>query len=177
MEQRVRGEEEREDEAVDGTPEVGGVADVVGAAAGHVPAVEQVERSEDVSRHGDGNQVDIDSHGRLEEDAGEEDGRHGAGCAHGVVAGVVAELDEVADARNGQRADIEDNIQDIPFRRAEDLPEIRFDHPAEEVQGEHVEEQVSPSGMDQAVRQHTVPLMAVPDGPGVELQRLKHPAV
>ena len=110
MEQRVRGQDEGEEEAVDGTPEVGGVSDVVGAAPGHVPAVEQVERREDVARYGDGNQVDINAHGGLEEDAGEEDGRHGAGRAHGVVAGVVAELHEVADARDGQRADIEDDI-------------------------------------------------------------------
>ena len=113
----------------------------------------------------------------VEEDAGEEDGRHGAGRAHGVVAGIVAELHEVADARDGQRADIEEHIEEGSLRGAEDIPEISFNHPAEEIQREHVEEQVPPAGVDQSVRQHTVPLTAVPDRPGVELQRLEHPAV
>jgi len=37
------------EEAIDGAPEMGSVADVVGIALGHIPAIEQVERREDVA--------------------------------------------------------------------------------------------------------------------------------
>ena len=53
---------EGEEEAVDGAPEVGGVADVVDVAFSHVPAVEQVQRRKDVARNGQWNHEDVDSH-------------------------------------------------------------------------------------------------------------------
>ena len=59
---------QRENEAIDRTPEVGGVADVVHIPLGHVPAIEQVQRSEDIARNRDGNHEDVDTHLRFEKD-------------------------------------------------------------------------------------------------------------
>ena len=50
--------------------------------------------------------------------------------------------------------------------------EIPLDHCPEEVQGEHIEKQVSPTAVDKTVAQHPVPLLPVPDIIGVELQRI-----
>ena len=66
--------DEGEGKAVEGAPEVSGVAYVVHIALGHIPAVKQVERGEDVAGDGDGNQVDVDAHLGLEQDGGEQDG-------------------------------------------------------------------------------------------------------
>ena len=65
--------EKREYQAVDCTPEMGGVADVVHVPPGHVPAVKQVQGSEDIPRDGDGYHEYVDSHLRLEEDGCEKD--------------------------------------------------------------------------------------------------------
>ncbi len=66
--------DEGEGQAVEGAPEVGGVAYVVHIALGHIPAVKQVERGEDVAGDGDGNQVDVDTHLWFEQYGGEQDG-------------------------------------------------------------------------------------------------------
>ena len=56
--------------------------------------------------------------------------------------------------------------------RPENRPEILLHNRPEEVQGEHVEQQVSPSAMDQPVGKHLVPLPAMPYLIGVEHQRI-----
>ena len=66
--------DEGEGKAVEGAPEVGGVAYVVHIALGHIPAVKQIERGEDVAGDGDGNQVNVYAHLGLEQDGGEQDG-------------------------------------------------------------------------------------------------------
>ena len=102
----IRAADQREEEAVDGSPEVGGVADVVHVAPGHVPAVQQIQRREDITRYRIGNQVDVDAHLGLKQDAGKEDGRYSAGGAHSVVVPVVPVLHEVPDAGDGDGTDI-----------------------------------------------------------------------
>ena len=67
-------EDEGEGQAVEGAPEVGGVAYVVHIALGHIPAIKKVERGEDIAGDRDGNQVDVDAHLGFEEDRGEQDG-------------------------------------------------------------------------------------------------------
>ena len=52
---------QRKEETINGAPEVGGVADIIGIALGHIPAVEQVKRCEDVTGNRDGNQVDVNT--------------------------------------------------------------------------------------------------------------------
>lgn len=51
-----------EDEAVDGTPEVGGVAYVISVSLGHPLAVNKVERCKDVARNWDGYEVDVNAY-------------------------------------------------------------------------------------------------------------------
>jgi len=85
------------EEAIDGAPEMGSVADVVGIALGHIPAIEQVERREDVAGHGDGNQVDVDAHLGLEKDAGKKDGRYGSRGTYGAVIPVITVLNQIPD--------------------------------------------------------------------------------
>mgnify|MGYP006873067899 CR=1 FL=1 len=88
---------QREHQSIDRAPEVGGMADVVHVALGRPPAIQQVQRCKDVSGYRDGYQVDVDSHLRLEQDAGKKNGRHSAGSSHCVVIPVVLELDKVPD--------------------------------------------------------------------------------
>ena len=71
--------EEREKEAVDSAPEVGGVANVVGAATGHVNAVEQVKRREDVTGDRNRDHEEVDAHLRREQNGRKKDGGDGAG--------------------------------------------------------------------------------------------------
>ena len=56
-----------EQEPVNGTPEMGRMADVVGVPPGHKPAVEKVQRREDEPGNRNGNQIDVNTHLRLEE--------------------------------------------------------------------------------------------------------------
>ena len=56
--------------------------------------------------------------------------------------------------------------------RPENRPEILLHDRPEEVQGEHVEQQVSPSAMDQAVGKQLVPFPAVPYFIRIEHQRI-----
>ena len=67
-----RFEEEREQQAVDSAPEMGGVADVIGVPFGHIPAVKEVQRCKDVAWNRNGNQVDVDAHFGLEKDTAPE---------------------------------------------------------------------------------------------------------
>ena len=60
------------------------------------------------------------------------------------------EVGGVADEYNAQRT-------------AESQLEVLFHYPAEEEQGEHVEEQVPPAAVDCTVGQHPVPFLPVPD--------------
>jgi len=88
---------EGKEEAVHGTPEVRRVADVVGIAPRHVPAIDQIQRRKDIGRYGNGNQVDVDSHLRIEQDGGEEDGGNCARCADSIVGDVILVLEQIAE--------------------------------------------------------------------------------
>ncbi len=50
--------------------------------------------------------------------------------------------------------------------------EVPLHNRPEEVQGEHVEEQVPPASMDETITEHPMPLFPVPDIVGVELERV-----
>ena len=148
------------------------MADVVHVPPGHIPAVQQVQRREDIAGNRDGNQVDVDAHLRLEEDRCEQDGRDGAGSADRIVARAVPVFYQVTDGRHRNGAHVKDDIQDYPQRVAEGQAEILLDHAPEEIQGEHVEEQMSPSAVNQAVGEHPVPLFPMPHLGCVEYQGL-----
>ena len=154
---------QRKEEAVDGAPEVGGVADVVHVALGHIPAVKEVKRCEDVARNRDGNEVDVDTHFRLKENRGEKDGRNGSGSAHSTVIPIVFILNQVPDGGHNDGRHLQDYIEYNAQRTAESQLEVLFHYPAEEEQGEHVEEQVPPAAVDCTVGQHPVPFLPVPD--------------
>ena len=57
--------EEGKDEAIDGSPEVSGVANVVRTALSHIPAVQKVQRGEDIPRNRNGNHENVYAHLRL----------------------------------------------------------------------------------------------------------------
>ena len=59
---------QREHQPIDGTPEVGGVADVVDVPPGHVPAVQEVQGSEDEPRYRYGDHKNVDAHLGVEKD-------------------------------------------------------------------------------------------------------------
>ena len=98
--------DQREEEAVDGAPEVGSVADVVHVAFGHVPAVQKVQRRKDVARNRDRDQVDVDAHLRLEENGRKQDGRNGSGGPYGIVVPIVLIFYKVPDGGNRDGADV-----------------------------------------------------------------------
>ena len=135
----ARAADQREEEAIDRAPEVGGMADVVHVALSHVPAVQKIQRCEDIPRDRNGNKVDIDAHLGLKEDGRKEDGRNRSGCTYSVVIPIVPVLHEVPDARYGDGADIQDDIQHDACRLAECQGEILLHDTPEEIEREHVE--------------------------------------
>ena len=173
MLQDVRAEKQREHKPVDCPPEVSRMADIVGVAPCHIPAVEKVQRREDEPRNRDGNKVDVDTHLRLEEDAGKEDGRYRSRRTHGAVTPVVPVLEEVPEGGHDDGRQIEDHIEDLPEGLTPDGHEVLLHYPAEEIQGEHIEEEVSPSAVDEPVGHKLPPLPAVPYIVGAELQLVK----
>lgn len=132
--------QEREEQSVYGAPEVGGMADVIHIAAGHVPAVQQVKRGENIAGNRNWNQEDVDAHLRLEENGREQDGRDGARCAHGIVPIVIPVFDQVARRGDCDRTDVQECIQDRSCRSTEGGGEILFYDRTEEIQCEHIEE-------------------------------------
>ena len=164
--------DDRKQEPVDGSPEMGGMADVVQVAPGHVPAVEQIERREDVAGDRNGNQVDVNAHLRLEEDRCEKDGRYGTGRSEGVVADVILVLDQVAHGGDGNRAHIQDGEQHTPESWTENGREILLDHRTEEVQREHIENEMPPAAVHKPIGQHPIPLFPMPNLIGIEQQRI-----
>jgi hypothetical protein len=55
---------------------------------------------------------------------------------------------------------------------AEGHLEVLLNHRPEEVQGEHVEEKMSPSSMYQTITEHPVPLLPMPHIVSVKLKRI-----
>ena len=173
MREDVGTADEGEDKAVDRAPEVGRMTDIVDVAPGHIPAVEQVERGEDVARDRYGDEKDVYAHPGFEEDRCEQDGRHRARSPYRIVIDIIPELEEVTGGGHDQRRDIENYVKDKAQRAAERHRKILLHHLPEEVQGEHIEKQMAPTPVYQAVSEHTVPLPAVPDIIGIELQRVE----
>ena len=170
MPEDFRTQDEREHQAIDGAPEVGGVADVIGVAPGHVPAVEQIQGCKNVSGHRDGDQVDVDTHPWLEKDAGEKDGRYGPGGTDGVVIPVIPVLDQISDSGHGEGRHIEDDVENPSCRLTPHGGKVLLHHPAKKEQREHVEKQMPPPRMDQTIREHLPPFLPVPDIERIELQ-------
>ena len=111
MPEYVRAEQQREYQAIDCSPEMGGMADVVHIPFRHVPTVQEVQRCEYVTGHGDRDQVDIYSHLRFEQDGGKEDGRDRTGSPNRIVAIIILVLDQVTYCGNCQCADIKGNVK------------------------------------------------------------------
>ena len=112
MVEDVRPADKREQEPIDGAPEVGRMSNVVHVPFRHVPAVQEVQRRKDIAGDRDGNQIDVNPHLRLEQDGSEQDGRNRSRGAHRTVSIVVPVFDEVADGRYGDGAHIKRHIQD-----------------------------------------------------------------
>ena len=146
-------EDGREDEAEDRAVEVGGVVDVVPAAACHVLAISQVEEPEDDAGDGDDGEEEYFVPG-VEEDGGEEDGGDGARRADGGVGGVVAVAHDVGDGGCRHAPEVEG--EECPAAKAE-VGEHLFDVFAEGPEGEHVHEEVYPVCVDEAVGDDAVP--------------------
>ena len=164
--------QQRKDQTVNRAPEVGSMADVVHVPPGHVPAVQQVQRSEDVPGYRNRDHEDVETHLRLEKDRGEKDGRNGAGGTDGIVAVVVPVLQQVTHRGDGDGADIQDGEEDGSRGCTERGGEVLLYHRSEEIQREHVEDQVSPSAVDKAIGKHPVPLFPVPYLVSIEYPRM-----
>ena len=112
----------------------------------------------------------VNTHLRLEEDTCEKDGRYGTRGTHCAVIPVVTVFDQIPDRRGDDGCKIQDHIENLPRRHAPDGSEIRFHYPAEEEQGEHIEEEMAPAAVNEAVREHLPPFSVVPHVVCAELQ-------
>lgn len=148
------------------------MADVVLVPPVHIPAIEKVKRGEDITRDGNRNEIDIDIdidfHLWLEQDRCEEDRRHGPGSTDCAIRRDVLKLQEVPNGGYDDGAEIQDDVKGDSRPGAECRREIVLHHAAEEVQGEHVEEQVPPAAVDESVGNHPIPFFAMPDTVGRE---------
>ena len=101
MPEDVGPKKKRKQQTIDSAPEMGGMADIIGISSCHIPAVQKIHRCENKTRDRNGNQVDVDTHPGLEEDAGKEDGRYGAGGTDSAVVPIVPVFEKVPERGHG----------------------------------------------------------------------------
>ena len=177
MVEDIRPADEWEQEPIDGAPKVGRMSDVVHVPFRHIPAVKEVKRRKDIAGERDGYQVDVDTHLRFKQDGREQDGRNRSGSPYRIISRGMLVFDKVSDGRDGDSADIENHVQDDTGCTPKGSLEILFHHRPKEIEGKHVEKQMPPSSMNQAVTEHPIPLFPVPNVIGIELQGIdiQHP--
>lgn len=95
-----------EDEAVNCSPEVGGVAYVVSVSSGHPLAVNEVERCKDVAGNRDGDEVDVNAYSWVKKHGGKEYRRYCTRCANRVVTLCVFIFYKVCQGADNYRGEI-----------------------------------------------------------------------
>ncbi|KAG1262178.1 hypothetical protein G6F65_014728 [Rhizopus arrhizus] len=151
---------QHEDHAKRRAGQVCAVVDAITTALVHPDAVADVERGIDDGRRRD--EEHQDDRPRLDQDEGEQHRRHRPGCTEAEVVRVLLVLQVAGQDRDQQRADIERRIGQVA---AGQLHHHALDESPEEEQGDHVEDQVRPVGVDEAIGHQPVVLaMAVHGG-------------
>ncbi len=163
MRAQCRLHNQRKEHPVGRTPQVGAVVDAAHAQVRAVKAVSHVQRREDNGRQG----KEKYKNGRPggQQDEGEDHRRHGARGPQAAIAGITHVLKIAGQYGDHDPEQIEQsktNKTDISFEK-------RLDRPAEEKQGNHVEQQVHAVGVHKAVGNETVELSA-PDAGRPEQQ-------
>jgi len=156
MLQHARLQQHREQHPVAGAPQVRAVIDVVAPAPLHPDAVAHVHHRVHDRRHRQ--EEHEDQRPRLDQDVSEQHRRHRAGCAKAAVARIIAVAQIAGQDRHQQRRQIEPDK--TPRPRQPELGQIVLHRAAEEVQRDHVEQQMLCIGMDEAIAQKAPVLLA-----------------
>ena len=173
MLQDARLQQDGEQHAVTGAPQVRAVVDVVRALALHPDAVTHVHHGIDDGRHRD--HEDDDQRPGLDQDEGEQHRRDRARGAEAAVVGVAAIAQVAGQDRDQQRRQIE--AHEAPGPGQAELAEIVLHRPAEEEQGDHVEQQVLHVGVDEAIAEQAPELAPALDRRWPQDQRRQQPGL
>lgn len=139
------------------------VVDVVVRLARGIPGVEKIQRSEDVRL--DGNDAHEEQrHVGLEKDAAKQNCRYRARSPYRIVPDIVLMLVQRSKRRYDNACQIEKDITE--YRELQPCfeshqPESAFDGSAKGEKYQHVDDQVRPVGMKEAVRDDPVPFLPV----------------
>ncbi len=164
VDHQVGPHDEGEDQAIDGSPQMGAVRDVVAGTLIHINAIHYIEHTEKDVRDAEGS-VEADAPGPgVERDGGEYQGRYRARGSECRIIPVVAVTEKIGQGGGGQGRYIKQN-------ELQGCEHHGFQYPAEEEKGKHVEAQMDVVGMDKPVREEAVILFGSSHDDGIEQQR------
>lgn len=157
---------DRKDDAIDGSPKMGVVVDVVAPSFSHIDRIGHEQACIDDGRHWD--KIKIDLIPGLKEDKGKEDGAYASGSAQAAIVIIILPFEIAWNIGHDDGADVQYGIPVVLQAQLSSV--INFYSAAEEKEGDHIEQQVNEVGMDETAGEETIVLVAYIDRRGPEYQ-------